>query len=117
MTKHRFKFLHCLLISTWVAGFFAGCQTTPKVDWTSRVGIFTYDQAVVELGPPDRSATLADGVIVAEWLTQHGSSYGMVSTLPGFYIHHYDATTSPDRFLRLTFDKGGRLREWKRVWR
>jgi len=33
----------------------AGC-VTQKIDWSARVGNYTYDQAVMELGPPDKSA-------------------------------------------------------------
>ena len=28
--------------------FIAGCKTTPSVDWNSRVGTYTFDQAVAE---------------------------------------------------------------------
>ena len=42
-----------------------GCKTAPKIDWNSRVGNYTYDQAVAELGPPDKSAKLSDGKTVA----------------------------------------------------
>ena len=28
---------------------FEGCKTAPKIDWNSRIGNYTYDQAVAEL--------------------------------------------------------------------
>src|SRR2546421_12998193 len=46
-------------LGTWLltGWLMAGCASTPKVDWNSRVGIFTYDQVVAEMGPPDKSST------------------------------------------------------------
>lgn len=56
----------------------AGCATN-RVDWDSRVGVFTYDQAVTELGPPDKQAKLTDNQTVAEWISRYstGGSVGM----------------------------------------
>ena len=59
--------------------FLAGCATKPKIDWASRVGNYTFDQTVTELGPPDRSAKLSDGSVVAEWLTRRGNPGGYSS--------------------------------------
>ena len=47
----------------------AGCKSTPKVDWNSRIGYYTYDQAVMELGPPNAVARLTNGNTVADWVT------------------------------------------------
>ena len=66
----------CVAAITLVV-FVAGCASTPKVDWNSRVGTFTYDQAVTELGPPDRSSKLEDGTVVADWF--HRGSRGGLS--------------------------------------
>ena len=30
----------------------AGCATTKLVDWNSRIGAYTFDQAITELRPP-----------------------------------------------------------------
>jgi len=98
---------------------FAGC-VTQKIDWSARVGRYTYNQAVAELGPPDKSAKLSNGATVAEWLTQQGQ----VVVAPGPYlVPHgcyfgpltpmYSATYVPARFLRLVFDANGRLKTWK----
>jgi hypothetical protein len=123
--SHRFRtgtgWLAVVLLALW----FTGCAT-PKVDWASRVGSYTFDQAVIESGPPDKQAKLADGTLVAEWLTHRGyaqsypavpyygyrpwESYGPV--FPA-YINSY----SPDCFLRLTFDPQGRLKAWKKFAR
>jgi hypothetical protein len=103
----------------------AGCATTPKIDWNSRLGNYTYDQAVVELGPPDRSAQLTDGSVVAEWLTMRGYSGGAVYHYggpyyrwsPGPMIYHYADPPAPDRFLRLVFGPDGKLASWKQVYK
>ena len=99
----------------------AGCASTPKVDWNGRVGSFPYDQAVAEMGPPDKSATLSDGSTVAEWFIKQGSSVSFgVGT--GFYGSGSSVgvgqtvTTSPKgEYLRLTFGADGKLTTWERV--
>ncbi len=102
--------------------FLASCATTPKIDWNSRVANYTYDHAVTELGPPDKSAKLADGSTVAEWLTRRGYAihypppliyadpwhcYGPI--YPGYYD-----TYSPNYYLRLIFGPDGQLRSWRK---
>jgi hypothetical protein len=62
------KFMSLIM---FFALFLTACATN-KIDWQSRVGNFTYDQAVLEFGPPDKEATLQDGTRVAEWLTSRG---------------------------------------------
>ena len=43
------------------------------------MGVFTYDQAVTELGPPDKQAKLTDNQTVAEWVSRYttGGSMGI----------------------------------------
>jgi len=100
----------------------AGC-TTNKTDWNARVGTYTYDQVVVEMGPPTKQAKLTDGTLVAEWETQRG--YAQTSYVGGGYYGrsgYYGGyapmpvtTMSPTYFLRLTFAPDGKLQSWKRV--
>ena len=85
------------------------------------MGIYTFDQCVVELGPPDKQARLSDGTFVAEWLTRRGGTYTEAG--PGFapyYSRHgypyYPVITEsrmPDYFLRLTFGPDNVLRDWR----
>ena len=102
----------------------AGCQTIPKIDWAARVGAYSYDQAVRDFGPPNRSAKLTDGSTVAEWITQR--SYSRTYMSPGFagfmYGYPYGGpgpllldTYSPEYVLRLTFGPDGQLAAWKKV--
>lgn len=97
----------------------AGCASRPKVDWSARVGNYTFDQAVQDYGPPAKQAKLTDGSIVAEWQTRHGYAQTYYPPAPG-YRHRYSysvpvTTYSPDAFLRLTFGPDGVLRAWKKV--
>ena len=98
----------------------AGCASAPKIDWKARVGNYTYDQAVAELGPPDKSTTLADGTIVADWLTRRAQTvsapepYLLPSgTYFGPLTPMYSETTVPAQYLRLTFGADGKLKSWK----
>src|SRR6185436_1467369 len=108
-------------------GWFAsGCAHQPQIDWNTRVGNYTFDQAVLELGPPDKSAKLGDDTLVAEWMTLRGRSGAMRVTGVGGGWGRYHGPSSfwiideppmPDRFLRLTFGPDGKLSGWKRVYR
>ena len=95
----------------------AGC-TTAKVDWSGRVGVYTFDQAVIELGPPDKQAKLEDGRTVADWLTQRGYTYRTPNYYPyawgGPFYPDYEISTTPDYYLRLVFGPDGKLRLWKK---
>jgi hypothetical protein len=97
----------------------AGC-VGPKIDWAARVGHYTYDQAVLELGPPDKMAKLDNGFIVANWITRQGYAYTSVGApvygyYPGGPIAASTTTGySPAWFLRLTFGADGKLTEWKK---
>jgi len=108
----------------------AGCATH-KVDWNARVGIYSHDDAIRELGPPDKSAKLSDESRVADWLTGRGMQtatglgfgpgyrgfdYGYGYGVGGPHFVMMDPPT-PDRFLRLTFDPQGKLASWQRAYR
>ena|SRR5215471_1866810 len=102
----------------------AGCAT-PRIDWAPRVGTYSYDQAVLELGPPDKYAKVTDGTVVADWLTHRGYTYSYAPYYypyyPGWYGPFYpgfvNTYTSPDYFLRLTFGPDGKLQTWKYFYR
>ncbi len=104
----------CFCLTMWLAG----C-TTYRVDWAARVGHYSYDQAVTEMGPPDKHSKLEDGSVVAEWLQYRGTTY--IYGTPGPYWRGYGgyatAYTTPSQFLRLTFGPGGQLAAWKKTYR
>ena len=70
----------CLAV---VATLLAGCATH-RINWGARIGTYTLDQAIVELGPPDKQAKLSDGRRVAEWIS-HYSDPGVVTFGTGFW--------------------------------
>ena len=114
----RFAIALCLV---WLI---QGCASK-RIDWSGRVGTYSYDDAIRELGPPDKAAQLSDGSTVADWLTSRGSRtattigrahhpYGAYDMGPGIVVVD---PPMPDRFLRLTFDPQGKLASWKRAYR
>jgi len=103
----------------------SACTTRPKVDWNGRVGVYSYDQAILDYGPPDKRAELSDKSIVAEWLTRYGDyridSYGSAAGYygrpyrpygyyQGYAFGPHDVSRTPDRYLRLIFDPQGLLK-------
>ena len=108
-----------IALALLAAFLFAGC-VTQKVDWQARVGQYTQDQAIMDMGPPDKSAKLSDGTVVDEWLTE--PSHVIVAPEPYFLepgcyfgpaTPSYTETCVPDYFLRLTFGPDGKLKTWK----
>src|SRR4051794_35021778 len=70
----------------------AGCATHPKVDpsidWNSRIGNYTYDQALAEIGKPDVVAETNEGRIV-DWILKQSPNmsfgFGVGSSGYGSY--------------------------------
>ena len=109
-----------LTVVALVAAFIVGCQTTKPVDWNSRIGNYTFAQAVTELGPPDKQARLSDGKTVAEWITHRSGGSGL-SVGTGFYsgdvgvgMSHSVGQGYRDRVLNLTFDADNKLASWSK---
>ena len=105
-----------MLAGLILAVFVAGCATH-RIDWNSRVGVYTYDQSVTEFGPPDKQARLSDGRLVAEWISRYATpgtvvvgtgaysypgSVGIIQTAPNYY----------ESKLRLTFSTNYVLTAW-----
>jgi len=108
-------YLSAILIT--LAVIIGGCATKPKIDWNARIGNYTFDDAVREMGPPDKSAKLSDGTLVCEWLIMKGYSRGHYAYFPGSLPYYWTDPPSPDRFLRLVFSPDGKLTEWKKYSR
>jgi len=99
------------VIGCLVAALIAGCATAPPVDWSSRVGHYTYAQAVNEFGPPNRQFRLSNGATEFKWFAPAPGGAGMNNNFgaaqnfnPGF----------DNRYLQLTFDTNGVLTAWSR---
>ena len=99
----------------------AGCQALKQVDWDGRVGQYSYEQAVAELGRPTTEAKLAGGLRRVEWITNSGASAGRTLTGAGYRratlgvlpLEPTEIHRLRDRYLRLTFDKAGGLAAWE----
>jgi hypothetical protein len=96
---------------------FAGCRTTPAVDWNSRVGSYTHDQAVADMGAPDKETKLSDGKMVYQWITLHGSNGyfaggGLNNNNYGMAAGQTMAQSYKDHVLELTFGPDGKLVSW-----
>jgi hypothetical protein len=107
------------LCAVFAALFIATGCVTNKVDWNARVGHYTFDQAVTELGPPDKQARLSDGRNVAEWVTRHYVGSSVVGT--GYYGYPggvgYVQSVGPNTYeteLRLTFNTNSVLDAWSK---
>jgi hypothetical protein len=123
MSRLAAKLILPLILILVAGGLLAGCASTPKIDWNSRVGTYTFDQAVAEFGPPDKSTTLKDGSSVAEWRTgtapQTSVGFGV-----GSYGGHSGVSVGTSvgsgyrgRYLRLNFAPDGTLTAWQGVTR
>ena len=105
------------VILALAVAFLAGCATTPPVDWNARIGNFTYAQAVTELGPPARQATLSNGKLVCKWFKSPTtprfnsgmSNYGNTGFTPDQSAANYS-----DQVLQLTFGTDGMLAAWSK---
>jgi len=106
-----------LTLAVWIV---AGCATTKPIDWNGRVGSCTFDQAVTELGPPDKQARLSDGKTVAQWITHRtgGTSFsvgtGFGAGNAGFGVDQTIGTGYRNRVLTLTFGTNNVLAAWSR---
>ena len=96
-----------------------GCASTPKADWNQRVGNFTFDDAVRELGPPVSSTKLSDGSTVAEWFLKAGSSMSFGFGTGIGPIGFGQTVTPPPKshYLRLIFGPDGMLQHWEKFER
>jgi hypothetical protein len=110
--------------------FLAGsCASGPKtdirkIDWGSRIGTYTYEEALAELGEPNVISESIEGKI-AEWVLRRspGVSFGF-GIGSGSYGHHTSTgvgvgtSVSPPpsgEYLHLRFDRDGKLAECSRV--
>ena len=103
-----------LAVLLLAAAFIAGCKTTPSVDWNSRIGTCTFNQAVAELGSPDKQSRLSDGKIVYQWITLHGGNKfprgrGYAGGNDEIGAGQPIVQTYKDHVLELTFGADGKL--------
>lgn len=117
------RFIVFALWPVLMACLLAGCGTEPGINWNERVGKYTYDQSVQDLGTPDKSSKQSDGTVVAEWL-RRSYSPATVGTGGGDYMAEpdwssrqivavYPGGPESGQWLRLTFGPDGKLESYK----
>lgn len=109
------------MVMTLAALMLAGCAT--PINWQARVGVYTYEQAVMDYGQPMTLTRFSDGSMVAEWMIEHGAQ--VLTPVSDYYQPGpwgpfwgpawagYSTAYFPPRFLRLQFGPDGRLKAWK----
>jgi hypothetical protein len=103
-----------------IIGILTGCGTTsPLVNWNERIGNYSYDLALVDLGTPVRSTTLSDGSVVADWKTRSstpgsGTPSGFVTQVSLDDSMPETTPPLPNEYLRLTFGPDQQLTGWLR---
>src|SRR5258705_5706182 len=104
-----------------LAFFCQACATGPKVDpaidWNSRIGSYTYEEAVNEIGKPDAVADSNEGR-VADWILKRSPNvsfgFGVGTGVAGPHVGTgvgVGTTVSPPphgEYLRLIFDPQNR---------
>ena len=120
----------CRLAATLIAiaALLDGCASHPKVDgnidWNSRIGAYTYDAAVTDLGKPDVFAETREGRS-GEWILKRSPRLSFGFGLgQGVYSSHsavgvgVGTSVSPPphgEYLRLKFGSDNKLTEWSKV--
>ncbi len=95
-----------------------GCETYGKADWKSRVGHYSWDQAIEELGPPESEAKTSDGSRVASWVISRSRTYSTAVRGPMHWSWSgQDVTTTAESHLLLTFNAQSQLKAWKRIYK
>jgi len=105
------------LMAAVLAALCLGCASKILDKYTSRIGTLTYDEALLELGPPSHVADLDGGGKVADWLQQSSRVYSSPSTSvvvgpwPGGVLMNTGGNvgSTPSVYLFLTFGSDHRL--------
>jgi hypothetical protein len=95
-----------------------------KINWSERIGTYTFDQALAELGKPAAVGESNAGK-TAEWVLRRsprmsfgfgigGGSYGSGGGV-GVGVGSGVSPPPHGENLRLTFDTEGKLKEWTKV--
>ena len=118
-TNPAAKFSLPVILALAVA-FLTGCATTKPVNWDSRVGNYTYNQALSEFGLPNRQVKLSDGKVVSKWFVQpqvgprFNSGMSYYGSNHGFGAGQAIGSGFNNQMLQLTFGTNGTLINWSK---
>jgi uncharacterized membrane protein YfcA len=108
-------FLILLILLVW------SCVSGPRVtvedsEWGARIGKYTYQEALAELGQPQMISESSEGKI-AEWVLRQSMPFSIGFGFGGAGIGVGTSVSPPPsgEYLRLRFDRDGRLTEWSKV--
>jgi hypothetical protein len=105
------------------------CASGPRVtvedsEWGARIGKYTYQEALSELGEPQLIGESSEGKI-AEWVLRQSVPFSIGFGFGSSGYGHHSSTgggvgtsVSPPpsgEYLRLRFDRDGKLVEWTKV--
>ena len=101
--------------------FLAGCAAPPPINWDSRIGHYTFEQAMAELGAPDRQSRLGDGKTVFKWyirppVVSHFNSGMSYYGNNDFGASQTVGSSYNNEMLQLTFDTNGELTAWSKSY-
>jgi hypothetical protein len=121
MTARVFRWIRATVLLVLIAGCATRPKVNPNIDWNSRVGAYTFDQAVAEIGKPDAIADFPEGR-VADWILKRspnvsfgfGIGGGSFGPHVGTGVGVGTSVTPPPHgeYLRLIFDQENKLKAW-----
>ncbi len=100
--------------------FWTGGATSQQAAWSNRVGSLTYEQAVIELGPPNKTNSVTDGGLIAQWVTGRttGNAFNAADDASGPFVgYHPTLSRLPSHVLALEFGPDHKLVQWAKVTR
>lgn len=109
----------------WCAGMLvatalAGCSTTSSVSWDKQIGVYSWDDALADLGPPDQVDDQPGGVKMAVWSKERSVGITPTADAPPYVLRETLSagpaygSTAPAKVLRLSFTPDGKLFDWER---
>jgi|SRR6266850_4001427 len=115
------RWLPALVLALLVQGCATRPKVDPRIDWNSRIGSYSYEEAVNEIGQPDAVVDSSEGR-VADWILKRSPNvsfgFGVGTGVYGPNVGSgvgVGTTVSPPphgEYLRLTFDQQNRLKAW-----
>jgi hypothetical protein len=109
----------------WCAGMLVltlitGCSTTSSVNWEKQIGIYSWDDALADMGPPDQVTDQPGGIKMATWAKQRSVGITLAADAPSYVrgesisANQTFGSAAPAKVLQLSFTPDGKLFDWDR---